>query len=58
MVNKFINNNINNQKNVLKRFHSIVYSNIFKKAAADYFERIINYVYNEKSERPVAPWKC
>ena len=31
--------------------------NISGKAAAEYFERIIKYVYDDKSERPIAPWK-
>jgi len=31
--------------------------NISGKAAAKYFERIINYVYDDNSDRPIAPWK-
>lgn len=27
------------------------------KVAADYFERIVNYIYTEKTQRPVAPWR-
>lgn len=32
-------------------------NNISGKSAADYFEKVVSYVYEDKSQRPSAPWR-